>query len=119
MESAIDRAGINEFLGLNGVLASIREIFAANLERLMEERGIRQTELATRLGVAKSVISHWKNGSRFPEAKYLDALATALHVSPSELFREPSVTLPVSERDIDSILRELAGSRGYDLIKKK
>lgn len=60
---------------------SLAETVKARLTKL----GIEQKDLAKTLGVAPSVVSDWVRGKTKPRMKKLDALASAIGVSPSKL----------------------------------
>lgn len=56
--------------------------------RARKMAGITQKELAKRLGVKPSQISHWENGFRKPKVQTLQRIALALGVDFSELLPE-------------------------------
>ena len=56
-------------------------LFAETLRKLRTEKGISQRELAERLFVTRSAITHWENGSRVPNAEMLSRLSECLGVS--------------------------------------
>ena len=56
-------------------------LFAETLRKLRREKGISQRELAQRLFVTRSAITHWENGSRMPNAEMLSRLSECLGVS--------------------------------------
>lgn len=43
-----------------------RKIFADNLSRLLEERGLEQQRVASDLNISTSTLSAWVTGQRFP-----------------------------------------------------
>lgn len=45
-------------------MEDIVKIFAANLNRLMEDRGENLTQLSDRIGVAYSTVSDWQHGEK-------------------------------------------------------
>lgn len=47
-------------------MEDIVKIFAANLNRLMEDRGENLTQLSDRIGVAYSTVSDWQHGRKMP-----------------------------------------------------
>jgi transcriptional regulator with XRE-family HTH domain len=51
------------------------------LKSLREQRGLTQTELGTRAGIAAASISHFETGQRLPSLESLVRLADALEVS--------------------------------------
>ena len=62
-----------------------RKIFADNLSRLLEERGLEQQRVASDLNISTSTLSAWVTGKRFPRADIMQLLAQYLHVTVSEL----------------------------------
>ena len=60
-------------------------MFSKNLKRLRENQGISQAELAEKLGVNKSEIISWEEGSAEPCIKLLCALADVLQISDDSL----------------------------------
>ena len=62
-----------------------RKIFADNLSRLLEERGLEQQRVASDLNISTSTLSAWVTGQRFPRADIMQSLAQYLHVTVSEL----------------------------------
>ena len=61
-----------------------QRLMAVFMPRLREARrmsGLRQKDLANKIGTTESCVSRWMNGKVFPEAVYIPALATALNVS--------------------------------------
>lgn len=59
------------------------------LAEIRKERGMRQTDLADRMGVAKTTVSSWETGHRTPGGNDLLALARTLGVTVEELFEKP------------------------------
>jgi transcriptional regulator with XRE-family HTH domain len=51
-------------------------------------QGLTQTELADLLGVSIVTVSKWENGQSFPKAKRLNAVASVLHTTVSDLLNE-------------------------------
>jgi transcriptional regulator with XRE-family HTH domain len=63
----------------------------ARIKTVREERGLRQQDLAKRLGVAANTITRYETGGREPNFEMVEKIAHALQIEPSELFREPDV----------------------------
>lgn len=77
--------------GLRTVVVTIaKRRLAANLQLLRERRGISQRELALRVGVNPSQVSHWENlnSSTFVGSENLTKLAEALQVDVADFFQE-------------------------------
>lgn len=71
----------------------LREVFAANLRRLRNDRGLAQDDLAYEAEVSRSYLSQLEKGAFYASLKVVGKLATALQVEPSELLK-----LPVGQR---------------------
>jgi transcriptional regulator with XRE-family HTH domain len=100
-------------------LATVREVFAVNLQKLIKESGLTQIEFAARLGVGPTIVSRWKTGRFLPEPRYIDKIAEEFNVSVSSLFAEPGETVPISGQSLDILIKSLAEYRGYKLVKDK
>ena len=57
-----------------------------NIKNFRTFRGIRQQELADKLGKSKSVISNWERGENSPDIDSCVELCKILQVTPNELF---------------------------------
>lgn len=55
------------------------------LKEWREARGLRQLDLAYRVGVTPATIANWESARREPSASYLHMLAKALDVSMDEI----------------------------------
>ena len=62
-------------------------VFAENLKKLREERGLSQKQLGNLLFVNHSTIARWENGSRLPDAVMIHRLSRCLRVDSDTLFR--------------------------------
>ena len=60
-------------------------MFADVLKRLRTQRGLSQEELGKRIGVGKSTISMYENGSREPSLETLEAIADTFNVDMNTL----------------------------------
>ena len=87
--------------------------FGSMLKELRTQAGLTQAQLATRLGVTKSVVSFYEKRERSPSPDVLIKCARIFHVTTDYLLGlEKAETLDISdisERDI-AILRNLAES---------
>ena len=66
----------------------MRAYFPINLRRLLDERGVSQTDLAAALGISNGTLSDWLSGRYYPRAKYIEALSAFFNVPASELVNE-------------------------------
>ena len=58
---------------------------SSQLQKLIEERGISQKELALRAEITESALSHYIKGDRVPRSNTVSKLAAALSVTVDEL----------------------------------
>ena len=54
-----------------------------------EARGLTQERLAERLGVSSMTISRWERGTSLLNTDVMSALADALDIEPTDLYRHP------------------------------
>ena len=59
--------------------------FCENLRRLLDERGVSMSELASSIGVAQSTISMWCAGQRVPKMNGVQAVADFFNVDWQEM----------------------------------
>ena len=62
-------------------------LFAENLRRLREDRGLSQKQLGDQMFVNHSTIARWENGSRLPDASMILRLSRCLGVNTNTLFQ--------------------------------
>lgn len=78
--------------------------FGEKLKTLRKSKNMTQTQLGNNLGVAKSVISYYENGDRYPSYDVLVKIAHTFHVTTDYLLdMEKSRTLDVSDLTDDDI----------------
>jgi transcriptional regulator with XRE-family HTH domain len=68
--------------------STIAERFGWNLRIARRRAGLRQHELAERMGNDQSGISAWESGKHLPRISTVVRLAEALEIEPGELLRE-------------------------------
>jgi len=64
-------------------------VFATNLRRLRNEKGISQDDLAYEAGVSRSYLSQLEKGVFYASLKIVGRLAEALGTEPAELLKFP------------------------------
>ena len=67
----------------------LREVFATNLRRLRNAKGLSQDDLAYESNVSRSYLSQLEKGVFYASLRIVERLASALDVDPSELLRSP------------------------------
>ena len=63
------------------------ETFATRLKRAIEEKGVSQTDLATKIGLDRSELNRLVNGKRAPRPREAAALIEALGVDPDRFLK--------------------------------
>lgn len=67
----------------------LREIFATNLRRLRNERGLSQDALAYEAEVSRSYLSQLEKGKYYASLKIIGRLVDILNVEPAQLLALP------------------------------
>ena len=70
----------------------LRDVLAANLRRLRNEKGLAQDDLAYEAKVSRSYLSQLEKGAFYASLKILEKLAKALGVEPYKLIVPPPKT---------------------------
>jgi transcriptional regulator with XRE-family HTH domain len=65
----------------------VNALFAENLRKLREAKGVSQKQLGQQLFVNHSTVARWENGTRLPDAAMIPRLAACLGVDANTLFR--------------------------------
>ena len=68
----------------------LREVFAANLRRLRNAKGVSQDDLAYEANVSRSYLSQLEKGAFYASLNVVGRLAEALGVEPAELLKLPT-----------------------------
>jgi len=68
----------------------LREVFATNLRRLRNAKGLSQDDLAYEAEVSRSYLSQLEKGVFHASLKIIGKLAEVLEVEPAELLKLPS-----------------------------
>lgn len=75
----------------------MRAYFPANLRRLLDERGVSQTDLASALGISNGTLSDWLSGRYYPRPKSIEAMAAFFNVPEAELINEKKTPSSVDD----------------------
>ena len=65
-----------------------KEVFAKNLRRYMERKGISQKELAVIVGVSAPTINEWIKSKKYPRIDKIEILANYFECLKSDLIEE-------------------------------
>lgn len=71
----------------------VRTLLAHNMKRYRSILHISQMRLAAKVGCSSTMIGNVEILKRFPSPENLNKIARALHVHPSELFKEESLAI--------------------------
>lgn len=85
-----------------------RKIFAENLNKIMQLRNKTQSDIVNDLGLNKSAVSTWVNGTRLPRMDKVDLLAQYFHVNRSDLIEEKTDNDTSDPYYIDPEVAEIA-----------
>jgi transcriptional regulator with XRE-family HTH domain len=97
-------------------LAILRKYLAANLDRLIRDRGLKQVVVAKDLEISKGYLSKILNEHAFPSEDLLEKILFYFDIDPEDLMRKPQSRTPSkAPPDIVRLLHEA----GYDVVKKK
>lgn len=91
-----------------------KEVFARNLRRLMDERGMDGATLARLIGVEKQSVYSWLRMRSYPTANTIQKIIDTLRVSMDELLTSgvPQVDdLTSDERELIANIRSVGGTR--------
>lgn len=90
-----------------------KEVVAFNINRLIEEHGVSQADLARAIEKEVLTVHLYTKGKRFPRPEQLDAICRFFNIPLTDLFKE--IDEKVSP---DVALGILAESMGYQINKK-
>jgi transcriptional regulator with XRE-family HTH domain len=76
----------------------LREVFATNLRRLRNAKGLSQDDLAYEAEVSRSYLSQLEKGAFYASLKIVGKLAVVLQVEPAELLKLPATKPERSKR---------------------
>jgi transcriptional regulator with XRE-family HTH domain len=68
----------------------LRDIFAANLRRLRNAKGLSQDDVAYEAEMSRSYLSKLEKGEFYASLKIIGRLATTLEAEPAEFLRLPA-----------------------------
>ena len=71
---------MNEDAEVGGRPPQASRILSQRLKQWRHERGVPLRVLSKKLSVSISTVSSWENGTRFPSASHLDALAGCVNM---------------------------------------
>lgn len=75
---------------MNKKYQNIKYVFSYNLKKIRDAKGLNQTEIAKKVGIKQSTLSHYENGVTYPKTDTINKIIKALDIERSELFLTPS-----------------------------
>ena len=82
--------------------------FGYRLRKARQKKGLRQDELAEKVGLTQSAISQFEKGLRVPNRDNLQKIASALCVTEDEL-------IPETQAERDELIKKIKGMNPADL----
>ncbi len=79
------------------------KLFAKNLNLLLEQSGLTDSELAERMGVGNSSVSRWARAEIFPSTVNFEELCTYFQVPPKFFFDNNDDDVTISEVNVDTV----------------
>ncbi|MGY4329409.1 transcriptional regulator with XRE-family HTH domain [Bradyrhizobium sp. LB7.2] len=67
----------------------LREVFATNLRRIRNAKGLSHDDLAYDAGISRSYLSQLEKGGFYASLKIIEKLAATLDVEPAEFLKRP------------------------------
>jgi transcriptional regulator with XRE-family HTH domain len=67
----------------------LREVFATNLRRIRNAKGLSQDDLAYDAGISRGYLSQLEKGVFYASLKIIEKLASTLDVEPAEFLKRP------------------------------
>lgn len=86
---------------------NIQQNIANNIRKIKTERKLTLDEYAVELGIARSSLMNYLNGTANPRADTIELLAESLNVSPGSLISAPQWETERQFNDYHPLLREL------------
>lgn len=65
-----------------------KEVFAENLKRYMDAKGITQKELAEIVGVSATSVNEWIKAKKYPRIDKIEIMANYFHILKSDLIED-------------------------------
>ena len=89
------------------------------ISELRKEQGMTQKDLAQLLNVTDKAVSKWERGKSFPDVSLMEPLASALKITPYELFKCEKATQATAEEASDAVLESIKYTANNNSKRKK
>ena len=93
------------YIGERMVVVMAATVFSTQLQKLRKAKGVKQEQLAERLGVSTQAVSKWENGS-YPDGDLLPQIAKFFDVSIDYLYGNEQETMRMDERVLEYMNKE-------------
>ena len=80
-------------------IGSTGNVFGVNLLKILKSKGIKQSEVAEKIGVTQSCLSRWINGQRALHANQRKKICEVLGIAESDFFR-PEIVSDAKEESL-------------------
>jgi Helix-turn-helix. len=84
-----------------------RQVFCANLNRILQERNLRQIDIANAIGVSPQTFNTWVSGKAIPRMGKIQALADFFGLPKSALLEKHSADYGDDTDHIQQLLQDL------------
>ena len=81
-----------------------KKVFARNLRRLLDERGMQDKDLIEITGASQTAVSDWLNAKKYPRIDKIEKLANFFGVKKSDLIEDRIAYAEYKEEIIDSLV---------------
>lgn len=88
-----------------------KEVMAKNIRRLMDEKGVNQTEMCKDLGFKFMTLSDWLHAKTYPRIDKIEIMARYFGVSKADLVEEPEAKDEGKEPGYEEALQVFTRSR--------
>ncbi|MDM8326535.1 helix-turn-helix transcriptional regulator [Staphylococcus felis] len=88
-----------------------KEILSKNLKKLLDRKGITQTDMAKDLNLKESTVSSWINAVKYPRRDKIELLADYFGVMPSDITEDKN-------KQQDTLAAHLQGDYTEEELKK-
>lgn len=71
-------------------MQNVKEIISENINKYLDRKGIKKSELAAKLNISKASVGTWCSGSTSPALNIIPDLCEALGITINQLFSMPN-----------------------------
>lgn len=83
----------------------MREQLQNNLRKILDERGMSQTQLASAIGISSGTLSDWLSGRYYPRTKHIEAMAEFFNIPTEDLVAEKKTPSSVDDEALSLFMR--------------